>query len=269
MKQKNFTLIELLVVIAIIAILAAILLPALNSARNRGMLASCQSNLKQYSSAMLSYASDNNDYGPYIDLFTPFVISSNMATYFGAAGGVELPYNSRIEVAACPAATCNGPDAVYAAGVVKRNADMEGFCAPAFHTDYTAAFGTGFRKSSPNLPYGFYGYGARLSNLTKSYALNSLKNLDKKQVTIYGTTKADYYSPSDQVMAGDVEAVDANDNNVTPTYANHIKQSTIPAHGDKGVNLAFMDGHVEWRDFSAMTRDICFYTSVPKPGIRW
>ena len=60
--SAGFTLIELLVVIAIIAILAAMLLPALSSARGRARLTTCTSNLKTFGSVVMMYANEYNDY---------------------------------------------------------------------------------------------------------------------------------------------------------------------------------------------------------------
>ena len=63
-RTHGFTLIELLVVISIIALLIAILLPALRAARELGITTQCQSNQRQIGLGLVMYANDNNDYLP-------------------------------------------------------------------------------------------------------------------------------------------------------------------------------------------------------------
>jgi prepilin-type N-terminal cleavage/methylation domain-containing protein/prepilin-type processing-associated H-X9-DG protein len=91
--RTGFTLIELLVVIAIIAILAAMLLPALSRAKLKAMGATCSSNQKQMALAWIMYADDNHD------------MLVNFNTGLNALGNVPWRYASPPVVPSIPAGT--------------------------------------------------------------------------------------------------------------------------------------------------------------------
>ena len=83
-RQRAFTLVELLVVIGIIAVLIAVLLPALNKARSQAQTVQCMANLRSIGQGLQLYAIANKQslpYGDYLDPTYGYTINSNTANW--------------------------------------------------------------------------------------------------------------------------------------------------------------------------------------------
>jgi prepilin-type N-terminal cleavage/methylation domain-containing protein/prepilin-type processing-associated H-X9-DG protein len=135
-SRRGFTLIELLVVIAIIAILAAILMPALANAKQKAATAACLNNVRQLALAWMMYAEENNDL--LVNLNTYFTDAANNPTVTTYPWGAPWRTGFRLGAAGqlSPAPVISTPDGI------------------------TAAIYQGYRKPTPNIDGPLYQYAA-------------------------------------------------------------------------------------------------------------
>ena len=242
-RKRSFTLIELLVVIAIIAILAALLLPALNRARNTAKRSSCQSNLKQLGLVLFSYAGDFDDWGPSGTYYNSGQAYSTSAMYNYFDKQSTSAFNTTktpIRILICPGISGTLLGGTSANGVAGR------WNATYIFSSYPIAFGGGTGTSSI--------YGWRNNYTTNiRVPIPSLRMINRRTLYVNPDTYVTFESPSKQPMGGDL-------NNPTGMEVSGYLSKTVLPHSDGG-NAMFMDGHVAWSGRSRMNCSVA-YTST-------
>jgi prepilin-type N-terminal cleavage/methylation domain-containing protein/prepilin-type processing-associated H-X9-DG protein len=229
---QGFTLIELLVVIAIIAILAAMLLPALAKSKEKAKRIMCMNNLKQFAIAMHIYAGDNRDNLPQPPRATA-------ALYWAW----DLPW----EVGPLMENSGTKYKIFYCPGTSSRFTDKDNF-------DLYYSFATN--------AYHVLGYAMTLKGTASVTETNQNVKITPEPIK-YVTIMLPPPSPSVRVLTADATISAPGQNNPAQRGTYNYTQIQggyskphLAAHLDGkvpiGGNVAMLDGHAEWRKFGLM-----------------
>ena len=237
--RQGFTLIELLVVIAIIAILAAMLLPALSKAKERALRVNCASNLRQIGIGLFSYASDESDKLP------PNRVNAT-------SGSVWYPY----EVGRKSGTSwSSGPHNLGSLWITKNIPDGKVFYCPSSRR-FPGNFRYDTYAQNDNWPFGQPtsdpAYNNGIIRAGYSYFPQSLtKEVDSRGNVLYAKmNQTSVSTPGGNVTYQMIKLVEVDINKAMVTDLVYSSAPESQPHRDGslgGLNAMFGDGHVRFQ----------------------